>query len=31
MDNWMIVLGITIFALSYLFFVYKFFENKHDK
>jgi len=31
MDNWMIVIGITIFALSYLFFVYKFFENKHDK
>ena len=31
MDNWMIVVGLVVFSLSYLFFVYKFFENKHDK
>ncbi len=30
MDNWIIVTGVTIFALSYLFFVYKLFENKNN-
>ena len=31
MNNWMIILGVIVFATSYLFFVYKFFEDKHDE
>jgi|13_taG_2_1085334.scaffolds.fasta_scaffold04006_3 hypothetical protein len=29
MDNWIIILGLVVFSLSYLLFVYKFFEDKH--